>query len=342
MQFAVATHSFLCLFSLDDQWDIDDFRLLNRGHHYGIGIDRDAGRMYAKVNDRALDTLTEEYVLAFDLDAPCEPVGRHRLRGWLNDVHQTAWANDGLYIANTAYNSVVYQSPQTGHFDEYFFDGVRFDKNHVNSVYPYGSTLFAVLHNTNTHGNSEIAQLHHRPGAGFQIENRVRLWHGGCHNVYLDPPYLLYNASNDGRFVAVDIDEREPVCELQFPGHTKGLSVTPEYVVLGHSDHAEREERPTSHGHFSVVDRSDWSRVADVDLNVGALPHPIGNVNEVRRLDAPDLAHAGVAGRRPPSIAAITLADASLFRRGRRRLDALEQIVSESLATLTGTRSYDP
>jgi hypothetical protein len=319
MKVAVATHSFLCRFTLDDRWQIDDFRLLNRGHHYGIALDQRRERLYAKVNDRELDALTDEYTLEFDLENPDDPLGRHTLRGWLNDVHQTAWANDGFYVANTAYNSVVYQSPETGAFDEYFFEDVRHDKNHVNSVFPWGSKVFVVLHNGGTDLDSEIAQLAHEPGEGFRLERRLRLWHGGCHNVYIDPPHLLYNASNEGCFAVVNLADQCLEEVLDFPGHTKGMAVTPEHVIIGYSDQAERHERPTSNGQLSVIERDGWQRVTDIDLNVDALPHSIGNVNEVRRLDEVDLAHRGTNSD-APDLSELRLAGRSLVERSQRQL----------------------
>jgi hypothetical protein len=331
MKVAVATHSFLCRFTLDDRWQIEDFQLLNRGHHYGIALDERRDRLYAKVNDRNLDALTDEYALEFGLSTPEQPMERHALRGWLNDVHQTAWANGGLYVANTAYNSIVYQSPETGAFDEYFFDGVRHDKNHVNSVFPWGSRVFVLLHNGGTDRKSEIAQLAHEPGDGFRLEHRLRLWHGGCHNIYIDPPYLLYNASNQGRFAVVDLANERLEEVRNFPGHTKGMVVTPEHVVIGYSDQAERHERPTSDGQLSVIDRDGWQWVTDIDLNVDALPHSIGNVNEVRRLDDTDLAHRGPDSQ-PPDLSSVRLAGRGLVERGRGHLASLGEHLVETIS----------
>jgi hypothetical protein len=51
--------------------------------------------------------------------------------------------------------------------------------------------------------------------------------------------------------------------------------------------------------YLAVIDRKTSAVVATVDLHLPGLPHPLGNINEVRRLDAQER-----AGQRdaPPAV----------------------------------------
>ncbi len=200
-------------------------------------------------------------------------------------------------IANTTYNSVVYQD-DTGQIEhEYTFYDRRNGRNHVNSVYPGPGFVFVLLHNKDREP-SQVMLCAHSPVTGFRPWLTLGLGHFGCHNVFVDREYVYYNASRSGRFVVVTRENPAIVRELAFPGHVKGLAVTADYLIVGYFDHAPRQQRATSAGYLVIIDRRHLQPLATVDLNTDG---PVGNINEIRCLSQPDHAHAAV----DPDLAAL-------------------------------------
>ena len=298
MRLAVATHSFLCVFDLGDDWQVRDCHLVAEGHHYGIGPEPANESFIAVENARGRQERDGLSWTRYADDGDFSDLESGALPAHIDDAHQIALRGDGFYVANTAKNSIEYVYQDDRPAETYHFGGHQTDINHVNSVYPAGENqLFVVLHNTHTAaGISEIAVMKHTPGERFELVRRARLWHQGCHNVYVEPPIVVYNASPNGEFCIYDVERRSFRSKLTLPGHTKGLAATDSYFILGFSEHASRKQRFTSEGRLAVVDRQSLEVVDTVDLNVDALPHPIGNVNEVRLLGRRDLAHRRTSG----------------------------------------------
>lgn len=283
--YVVATHSFLVHVTLDDDHDIVDHRLLHgTGHHYGIGLEPDGtGTFLAKHRSTEL--------MRFRADEPYDRMETIPFPGRFKAVHQIAVHNGGVYLANSHYNSLVYRTLDGSVQHEYVFNGIDEDVNHVNSVFPCGDQVFALLNNRGKRP-SEVAVLHHGDD-GFTLTGLMMLWHTGCHNILLHDGILYYNASAAGRVVAVDLDRQRIIREVEFPGHTKGMSLRGDELVIGYSDVAAREARRTSRGHLAVLRAGDLEVIrGEVDLNLPSLPHPIGNVNEVRCLSGGELGHA--------------------------------------------------
>ncbi|NUQ36316.1 MAG: hypothetical protein HUU23_00660 [Caldilineales bacterium] len=281
MQFVVSTHSRLLRIDLDAHWRITDMAVLADGPHYGIALaPQPLPGIIAKSNTCDLTA----YDLSQDANRAQMPVPHTN-----NDhIHQIAFARDGLYIANTFYNSLTYQTLDGSIRHEYAFNGHRTDINHVNSVYPCGDLVLVLLHNRSQ--PSQIAVLEHDLARGFAAREMIRLPHNGCHNVFVDQRYLYYCASGVGHFVVVDLRKKQIKLDLPFAGHTKGLSVTEDHIVFGLSEHAKREARLTSRGQLVVVDRCRLAICSMIDLNEQGA---VGNVNEIRCLSEPELAHTG-------------------------------------------------
>jgi hypothetical protein len=139
----------------------------------------------------------------------------------------------------------------------------------------------------------------------------------------------LYNASLAKRLVVVDLERERLVKKLAFAGlakdmpanagHVKGISVTEDYLMVGVSEHTSRDKRPTSMGYLGVVDRCSLSVLAVVDLNFPGLPHPIGNINEIRCLSGGELAQSRSA---PSNVdwASVRLAKSNLLYHRLRRM----------------------
>lgn len=285
IRYAIATHSRLITASFMEDFQAVRFReLSNDGHHYGIALDpRVPGTLLSKHKSTEL--------LRYSTEEPHERLEAIPFPGALKNVHQIAAANDGIYAANTTYNSVVYKNLDRGTHHEYFFNGHNTDVNHVNSVLPCGDQILVLLNNLRKQP-SQIAVLSHSPEAGFELRHVMSLWHAGCHNIALNGRYLYYNASADCTFVVVDLEQEKVVHKTRFPGHTKGLSVRDDHLLVGFSEVAERKLRHKTHGYLAVIDSETFATRKVIDLNSDSFSGPIGNVNEVRCISGGELGHA--------------------------------------------------
>jgi hypothetical protein len=310
MILVVATHSFLVAIDLDDHGQIVDHKLLNRGYHYGIalveaegGSERAQGAKFivyyggesvSKQNDRQLLTYRHSGAMEF----AC--TGSTPLDDGIGDVHQIAYANNGLYIVNTGGNSLIYESLDGSVRHEYHLEGRTEDYNHINSIYPYDGHVLLMLHNRGRR-ESELAALQHDLSRGFTLTRVLSLWHMASHNIYIDDSSnrLLYNGSRDQALVSVDLSADAIEKLVPFEGHSKGLSVTANKVFVGLSEHTIRDRRATARGQLVILERKSLSPLSVVDLNFSTLPHPIGNINEVRCISGGELAHSATGSLNP-------------------------------------------
>jgi hypothetical protein len=290
-RYAVATHSFLVVVTVDAAFEVVDYAVVGemQRHHYGIALLPEGGFVY-KHSDEELRRAPSAPPFA-----PRTPIA---IDGEAKYVHQVAAAHGGgFYLANTDLNCITYLQLNRGTRHDHYFDGRGKDRNHVNSVLPYGAHhVLALLHNKGR-DRSEVVVLRHHPRDGFTREHRFRLWHDGCHNLYVEPGRLYYNASADECFVAVDLHKQAILRQVELGGHVKGLSLREGHFVVGVSDVATRAARKTTCGHLSVIDHATLSHTHTLDLNFDGLPHPIGNVNEVRCISGGEEAHACLDAR---------------------------------------------
>ncbi|MCS3668062.1 hypothetical protein GGP77_002305 [Salinibacter ruber] len=277
----VSTHSFLVVICLSEKLEVTDHLVVNKGHHYGVAL----GDEYfvSKNKDKFFEKRKYE--------KPYESVNRVEPPVQGKEIHQICFANSGYYVADTYNNRVIYfkENNEVLHVHNlYSFDD---DYNHVNSVFPCGNIIFALLHN---HGRepSEIVALRHTPSRGFSRVRGLRLWHEGCHNIFLDDEHLYYNASGNGYFVVANTSTGEVVKKVELNGHTKGMAVFGDTILVGVSEFAQQEDRPEARGLIAILDRSSLNLKSMVDVNFDTLPRPIGNINEIRCLTGGDEAHS--------------------------------------------------
>ncbi len=327
MTYLIATHSQLFALEFDANWQIRASRSLATGHHYGIAFMQRDGldALLIKQNDRELRVLDRH-----TLEEAADPIP---FLGETGAIHQVCYANNGLYFTNTDFNNIVYQTLDGETYHSYHFEGKTFDYNHINSVFPCGNQIYALLHNKGR-TLTELAVLDHDPRAGFTFRNAISVWDHGCHNVYLEDGRLYYNGSSQGDFVVADLKSQEVIARLSYPGHTKGLSVVDDTIVIGFSEHAERSERANTKGHLAIIDRRTLKEIDIVDLDGIDLPLPVGNINEVRCVSGGERTHVS---DQPLSVnwAAVRLArrnPASYF------MKHVSLYASRSFKKLTGNR----
>lgn len=306
MTYAIMTHACLALVRFDERWRVLQDEVVDRGYHFGATVlesrsAEEAPRLLAyrggpSVHEQDSPEL-RTWLLA-PAGARLESVRPLPRQEW-GDIHQIAHTNGGLYLANTGRNRVVYLGDDGGR-DEYAFEGRDEDWNHVNSVYVRGDRIFAVLHNKGRR-ESELVLLRHQPGEGFEHERTLGLWDIGCHNLFIDERGLLfYHASQAGELVIVDLEEDRVVARIPFPGwHGKGMSVSGDTLVVGLSEHTIRDRRASARARLAVVDLPTLNLETIVELDLPSLDSPVGNVNEVRLVSAPERAETSGA---PPDV----------------------------------------
>jgi hypothetical protein len=306
MKYIIATHSFLLLVDFEDDWTIKNYKILNQGYHFGIALNENRNQESERENNSEIHRDSSGFIAyrggknvheqsdmaLWNYRANGEMVSSIPLTDKWGDIHQLASANNGLYLTNTKYNRLVYQESGSSTTHEYIFNGLDYDRNHLNSVFPCGEQVFVVLHNR-AYSESEMVVLNHDFKKGFEVEYTFSLWNVGCHNIFIEDTVLFYNASQMHEFVIVDLTRDRVIKRIPFPGwHSKGLSVTDKYIVVGLSEHAFRDKRSTAQGKIAVIDRQSYALLEIIDLNFGDLPQPIGNVNEVRCVSGGELAQA--------------------------------------------------
>lgn len=290
--FAVGTHSFLLLVETDGRWRLQDLQVLAKGHHYGIALPSAGGDAFvAKGRGELLTTYRRSaspggvFVADDELPLPAE----------FGEIHQIAYQDGLFFLANTAHNSLVWMDAGGAVRGRYHFNGKNADIDHINSVFPLGAQQIVCLLHGRGRRPSQIAIMQRRGGAQIELLHLGFLRHFGCHNIYVDRQRLVYNASEAGKVVATDIESGFRRV-LRFPGHTKGLSVLDQHYIVGYSDRVERARRQRSRGHLAVIRRDDLEVEAIIDLNHPSLPHPVGNVNEIRCLSHAEYSHHAADG----------------------------------------------
>lgn len=316
MKFAVATHSFLLAIEFDQQWRPVHHQVLGTGYHYGIGLycpqaDQPATQFIAYRGGPALAEQIDRELITYQNVQNFPKVAVQRLDESFDDVHQLSQSAGGIYLANTGRNSLVYLA-NDGKRHEHFFDNLNYDYNHVNSVFPFGDKVLVMLHNK-AHKESEVVVMSYDGHHGFTRGKSFSLWEIGCHNLYVEGRHLFYNGSRENRFVQADLARSRINQTIRLDGHTKGMSVSDSHILIGMSEHTVRDLRARSKGFLIVIDKSTLAVVATVDINFPDLPHPVGNINEIRNLSTPDRAHH-LCETAPLNWAKVTMAESQQWQ----------------------------
>lgn len=328
MIYAITTHSFLVIVEFDRDWKIRNYQVLNKGYHYGIALmerdgndseEKDSIRFVAYRGGDAVSNQNDRQLMIYEGNKSFDLIATIALGDGTGDIHQITYANGGLYIVNTRYNSVVFRNLETDVRHEYFFENIADDRNHVNSLFPCGNQVLVMLHNKG-HRESQLAVLLHDVTKGFMLERILSLWHFACHNVFVDGNTLFYNASPVHSLIKVDLEKRRVAGKVSFEGHSKGLSATTDYLVVGLSEDTFRDRRSISKGKLAIIDRHSLSIRSTVDLDFPSLPHPIGNVNEVRCISGGEFAH-GTSERLNPEWEKLRLAEGNFVLHHLRRAE---------------------
>ena len=201
------------------------------------------------------------------------------------ELHQIDAWDDHLYITDTANNRILEykigkKSLQyiASHYPNGRIEDGRSSSNysHINSVFRCGEYIYVMYHNLTkkTDRYSQVALLNR----DWSVIDIVDTEANSAHNVFFHDQKIIFCDSMNGRLmkgdkVLVDVDT-----------YMRGLAASPEFWLLGGSDHAKREERGFTDG--SVY---QYSPKMDEVISTMRIPN-CGSLYEVRLIDPEDLA----------------------------------------------------
>jgi len=292
--FVVATHGGLYLFVLDANFEISNSQVIDDAYHYGVTVDRDAATgtatIYAYRGGPGRQDVLPREIRVWNFDG--QTVTANRVipldEDKFGDVHQISKCGRGGYLlANTRYNAIDRWTPEDGLLSRIHINDVQTDANHVNSVFPVEDLVCVMLHNFRKL-ESQIVILED-DGVDFQELGRFSLKDWCCHNIGVLGHFMYINASSTQALVKIDLRTLKELHRKKFHAHTKGLASDGEFLFSGMSDCAARAERVKSNGWIYVVEPDELTVQKSIQLETPDRGKGIGNVNEIRLLNMPDL-----------------------------------------------------
>jgi len=284
VKFLVATHSYLVVVDITDDFQLKNIQLLDNDYYYGCDV-LPYGKIFCcKRNEPQSKRSTTGFRIwqyqnaSFGLDLSGLAT-RHNII----DIHQATYGHKGIYLTSTGNNEIIHVN---NHFHEDFrstFGSGNVDINHINSIDIVDDLVYVVFHNL----AREPSQLWRFKYTGNDIEPEgiEQLPHYSIHNVVLDGDVYHYNASDNGaimRGLWGDLDHYDTV-EIGREWHPKGMCITDDYVISGFSEHAvDTPRRFVSESGLVFIDRESWTEAGRVILEYDQ--SWIGNINEIRLL----------------------------------------------------------
>jgi hypothetical protein len=197
-------------------------------------------------------------------------------RGLSPGCHQIDYVDGRLLVADTYNNRILAMDLQTGRTDAYYplgslADGRRSPNYaHMNSIYKHDDRFHVICHNESAKTGKPSELLVLTPD--FEVVDRIELPSRSAHNIAAYRGTLYHCDSLGNGLRAGD--------RLIFVGDhfTRGLSISDDYIIVGGSEYARREERSKVPGYVYVL--RDGSLLTSFRVP--------GMVQEIRRLDAPD------------------------------------------------------
>ena len=291
--FAIATHGGLYVVSLDRDFNIASAQVVDKGYHYGLTVDVDpaskTSTIYASRGGPGKENRVPREICKWSFDGKnVKKLDTHSLYVEAGDVHQISkHGQNGFLLSNSAQNSIDRWTPKEGLLDRIHINGETTDINHVNSILPVGNMVAVMLHNYRKI-ESQILLLED-DGQTMKEFGRFSLKDCCCHNIGILGSDLYINASSAEDIVKIDLKTLKETGRSRLSAHTKGLCSDGKTIFAGTSDCAARAERVASCGWLNVVEPKSLKILKSVQLSVPEIGTSIGNVNEIRLLNAVDV-----------------------------------------------------
>lgn len=259
----------------------------NSGYgYYGISWTKD-GQELALSTASVIGNTLEAYM---ESEKGSLLVGERRGVDCLAAPHQILCADEHFIVTNTERNCLTIVRIEDLFYKHVWIDGVRWNRKgpdrltgqHFNSVYLAGDRLYVLAHNH--HRGSRVAVL---SWPDLEVEKWVETKAFQAHNIWaLENGDLITCNTMDGSLLEARTGTtlwKSAVPTLM----TRGLACAKGYLFIGMSKLARREDRHTTDGGVWILDRNSCR-----ELDFIPLPG-VGNVREVRVIDAPDECHHG-------------------------------------------------
>ncbi len=251
--------------------------------YYGITWDADKNAIYVIGSNKKANhgTRLKTKLCQLNLDGSLErfvPIDESLS---FAGAHQIQFFDEHIWVADTMNNCVRKIHPLTGmgetiKINENEF-GAHYD--HVNSVWFDDNKLYIMANGT---ARQIPPCIHIFDYASLTKIGEVRQGVGGSHNICKLWGHLVTFNSYQGNLV----DEKNQVL-LELDYFTRGLSVTSDYILVGQSETAPRDERlNTNSGWISIYNHRDKKFIGLICLK------EIGQIHEIRVLNQADIAHS--------------------------------------------------
>ena len=258
--------------------------------YYGLSWSPDGSTLALGVGGyhAAMNSL-EDYAMS---DNGYLAVGDRASSRFLSAPHQVLWVDDqGIAVANTGRNAIARVavsdlSVAQARYDAAVWD--RFDRSgaagcHYNSLHFHGGHLYAVAHNF---GRESFIVKARWPS--LELVDRVPVTGTtGLHNLWIDDAGRWLTCFSE-QGALIDARSGAWLWDCRGEGYTRGLAATDDFIVVGHSDIADRDQREVTRSGVWVIDRRTMKLETFVFLG------HFGSVHEVRVVDERDACHPRV------------------------------------------------
>lgn len=209
---------------------------------------------------------------------------------FLSDPHQILCApNNWVITTNSGRNRITLYDPSSHFLKDVYITDIRWDRfqgdrfgSHFNSVYLKNDSLFVLAHNFNS--GSFVLEFSY---PDCELMNTYPMqYQTQCHNIWVDNANNMITCHSPASSL-VDVKTGEVLWASGGNGYLRGLAVTTDFILVGETAVAERQDRAQTYGGIWLIDRKT---LQTTDYLPMVYPGPI---TEIRILDMPDEAHHG-------------------------------------------------
>ncbi len=198
--------------------------------------------------------------------------------GLPDGCHQIDFINSHLVITDTYNNKLIEYDPQQKIIVREIYTNGKLENGrssdnyvHCNSIFKYKKNIYLMYHNetAKTDRESEIAIVKD----DFTFNKLLKVKASSAHNIYIKDDIIYFCDSLNKSFV------RDKEILFECDEFTRGLSVSDDYIAIGGSEFAKRDQRKLTEGTVYLLDNK-YSYIGKIKM-----PAP---VYEIRRVDKSD------------------------------------------------------
>jgi hypothetical protein len=249
----------------------DKLHQLTFASSYGITFDGE--RWYANQNLGQFSRIIS-FKIDSESDRPEIVCRSYFSIGLPKNVHQIDFYNKLMYVVDTVNNCIITIDDEDK--KRYYFPNTKIkktvDNNHFNSIFITDKLIYICAHN-GTLKPKEYSEIYVVNKNNMKKHEIIQTRAGNAHNVILKDGKIIYCDSMAGKLIC----DKDTVYE-DSKYFMRGLSITDNYVLVGGSGFARREERASTDGILFVLDKS-FKYMKTIELK------NIGQVYEIRGIN---------------------------------------------------------